>query len=137
MTNPRTLLLLITCCACQAKGDREAQPGPSPQIAKPVVPSPLDALNDLDQRRPVPLLPMMAHHQKASMREHLEAVQAVVAATAVGDFDAVAAAGKRMGFSEAMGSMCEHMGAAAPGFAEQALGFHHTADEITAAAARR
>ncbi|HET7542412.1 MAG TPA: hypothetical protein VFK05_21230 [Polyangiaceae bacterium] len=71
------------------------------------------------------------------MREHLQAVQEVIAAAAVGDFDASAEAAKRMGFSEAMGRMCEHMGAGAPGFTEQALAFHHTADEIVAAASNR
>jgi cytochrome c556 len=100
-------------------------------------PSPSDALDQLDQRRPVPLLPVMAAHQKQNMREHLEAVQAVVAAAAVGDYDQVASAAKRMGFSETMGRMCEHMGAGAPGFTERALAFHHTADEIVTAASRR
>jgi cytochrome c556 len=80
---------------------------------------------------------MMAHHQKESMREHLEAVQEVVAAVATGEFDKVAVAGKRLGYSEHMGRMCEHMGAGAPGFTEQALSFHHTADAIVTAAEER
>jgi hypothetical protein len=80
---------------------------------------------------------MMAAHQKANMREHLEAVQAVVAAAAVNDFDKVALSAKRMGFSESIGRMCEHMGAGAPGFTEQALAFHHTVDEIVNAASRQ
>jgi hypothetical protein len=80
---------------------------------------------------------MMAQHQKQNMREHLEAVQGVVAALAVGDFAGVGAAAKQMGFSETMGRMCEHMGAGAPGFTEQALTFHHTADEIVSAATRQ
>ncbi len=33
-----------------------------------------------------------------------------------------------------MGAMCTHMGAGAPGFTEQALHFHHTADKIGDAA---
>jgi hypothetical protein len=99
--------------------------------------SPHDALDALDQRRPVPLLPMMAQHQKENMREHLEAVQAVVAAAAVSDFDQVAVAARRLGFSETMGRMCEHMGAGAPGFTEQAIAFHHTADGIARAATKR
>jgi hypothetical protein len=94
-------------------------------------------LDKLDGRRPVPLLPMMAQHQKQNMREHLEAVQEVVAAAAVSDFNQVALAAKRLGFSETMGRMCEHMGAGAPGFTEQALAFHHTADEIASAARRQ
>jgi hypothetical protein len=36
-----------------------------------------------------------------------------------------------------MGQMCNHMGAGAPGFTEQALAFHHTADKIGAAARKR
>jgi hypothetical protein len=96
-----------------------------------------ETLEKLDQRRPVPLLPMMAQHQKENMREHLEAVQEVVAAAAVSDFDKAAAAAKRMGFSETMGRMCEHMGAGAPGFTEQALAFHHMADEIVTAAGKQ
>ena len=33
-----------------------------------------------------------------------------------------------------MGQMCDHMGAAAPGFTAMALNFHHTADAIGDAA---
>jgi hypothetical protein len=96
-----------------------------------------EALDNLDRRRPVPLLPMMAQHQKQNMREHLEAVQEIVAAVAAGDFDGAGVSAKRMGYSETMGRMCEHMGAGAPGFSEQAVAFHHTADEIVAAAAKQ
>jgi hypothetical protein len=42
-----------------------------------------------------------------------------------------------MGYSEEVGQMCTHMGAGAPGFTEQALNFHHTADTIAAAARQR
>jgi hypothetical protein len=80
---------------------------------------------------------MMAEHQKENMREHLEAVQEVVAAAAVNDFDKVAVAARRMGFSETMGRRCEQMGAAAPGFTDQALAFHHTADQIALAAMKQ
>jgi len=80
---------------------------------------------------------MMAAHQKENMREHLQAVQEVIAAVAVGDFDKTAAAAKRMGFSETMGQMCAHMGVGAPGFTEQALAFHHTADDVATAAGTR
>nr|MBP9088338.1 hypothetical protein [Kofleriaceae bacterium] len=37
-------------------------------------------LDQLDTRKPMPLLPMMANHQKQNMREHLEAVQGIMAA---------------------------------------------------------
>jgi cytochrome c556 len=79
---------------------------------------------------------MMAEHQKQNMREHLVAIQAIVAAIAKDDMDAVARAAARIGYSESMGQMCEHMGAAAPGFTAMALGFHRTADTIGEAARR-
>jgi hypothetical protein len=128
-----TLVLAIVsvCLGCRSTTRESPEPQPSAATA-----SPQSALDELDQRRPVPLLPVMAQHQKQNMREHLEAVQAVVAAAGEGDFDGVAVAARRMGYSESMGRMCEHMGASAPGFTEQALSFHHTADEIALAAAR-
>lgn len=89
-----------------------------------------------DTRQPLPLLPMMAAHQKQNMREHLAAVQAIVAAIARDDMAGVAKASAGLGFTEAMGQMCEHMGAAAPGFTPMALNFHHTADTIGEAARR-
>ena len=132
---------ILLCMACskvtddgRPNAEASAHPATLPSTA---MPTPQQALDKLDQRRPLPLLPMMAAHQKENMREHLEAVQEVVAAAAVNDFDKVAGAAKRMGFSESMGRMCEHMGAGAPGFTEQALAFHHTADEIVSAATRQ
>jgi hypothetical protein len=99
--------------------------------------SPENALDRMDTRAPVPLLPMMAHHQKQNMRDHLVAVQEIVAALASDDFAGVERAAGRIGFSEQMGQMCAHMGAGAPGFTELALSFHHTADGISAAARER
>lgn len=132
-----TLLALTLCFACKNPDEPRNSPAqPAHLGAVATKPSPSEALDELDVRRPVPLLPMMAQHQKESMREHLEAVQEVVAAAATNDFDKVALAAKRLGFSEKMGRMCEHMGAAAPGFTEQALAFHHTADDIVGAATR-
>jgi hypothetical protein len=89
-----------------------------------------------DLRRPLPLTAPMAEHQKRSMREHLAAIQAVVAALARDDLAGAARAAAPLGYSEAMGQMCEHMGAAAPGFTPMALAFHHTADGIAEAARR-
>ena len=66
----------------------------------------------------------------------MQSVQAIVAAIGRDDVDAVAQAAARIGYSEAMGQMCEHMGAAAPGFTAMALNFHHTADTIGEAARR-
>lgn len=88
----------------------------------------------LDHRSPVPLLPAMALHQKQSMRDHLVAVQEIVQGLADNDLVAVERAASRIGFSETMGRMCTHMGAGAPGFTEQAVAFHHTADRVADAA---
>ena len=146
--SPMTLVLAAlvgTACRGAPAAEAKATAAPSanetvaaavaaPVTEAPATVSPHAVLDRMDSRVPVPLLPMMANHQKENMREHLQAVQEVVAAAAVDDFDKVAEAAKRMGFSETMARMCEHMGAGAPGFTEQALAFHHTADEIATAA---
>ena len=97
-------------------------------------PSAAAVFDSMDTRVPVPLLPMMANHQKQNMREHLAAVQEIVGAVGAKDFDAIARAAATIGYSEQMGQMCSHMGAGAPGFTDQALRFHHTADKISEAA---
>lgn len=123
-----SLVLLLTIPAgCQKTAP--ALPPPVPHADR--------ALDRLDTRVAVPLLPMMAHHQKQNMRDHLLAVQEIVQAVAGEDFPAVGRAALRIGYSEQMGRMCTHMGAGAPGFTEQALKFHHTADTIRAASERR
>jgi hypothetical protein len=94
-------------------------------------------LDAMDARTPVPLLPMMANHQKQNMRDHLLVVQEIVAAVSAKDFEAVQTSARRIGYSEQMGQMCEHMGAGAQGFTELALKFHHTADKIGEAAQKR
>jgi hypothetical protein len=91
-------------------------------------------LEALDRRKPLPLLPMMANHQKENMRDHLVAVQEIVKALSTDDFAAVERAAGRIGYSEQMGHMCSHMGQGAPGFTDQALRFHHSADQIGVAA---
>ena len=96
-----------------------------------------DALDAMDTRTPVPLLPMMADHQKRNMRDHLLAVQEIVAALAADDFAAIERSAARIGYSEQMGQMCVHMGAGAPGFTDKALEFHRTADTIAEAARAR
>jgi cytochrome c556 len=97
---------------------------------------PMMSMSTGDTRQPLPLPAAMAAHQKQNMREHLAAVQAVVAAIGHDDMDGVAKAAARLGYSDAMAQMCEHMGAAAPGFTPMALNFHHTADTIGDAARR-
>lgn len=110
-------------------GASTAAPAPQPTAA--------DLLDQMDKRAPVPLLPMMANHHKQEMRDHLVAVQEIVAALALDDYAAVEKAAGRIGFSDHAGQMCDHMGAGAPAFIEQARAFHHTADRIGAAARDR
>lgn len=93
-----------------------------------------DVLDKMDERTPVPLLPMMANHQKQNMRDHLVAVQEIIVAMAANDYGSIERAASRIGYSEQMGKMCSHMGAGAPGFTDQALHFHRTADTIAEAA---
>lgn len=116
-----------------------AEAEPAQSVALPVAGAceAQSVLADLDGRTPLPLMPMMAHHQKQNMRDHLVAVQEVVAALAAEDFPAVERAAARIGYSEQMAAMCTHMGAGAPGFTDQAMNFHHTADTIAEAAKRK
>jgi len=90
-----------------------------------------------DSRLPLPLLPHMAEHQRANMRDHLAAVQEILAAVSLADFAGVAKASARIESSEQMQQMCSHMGMGAPGFTEMALTFHRTADTIGVAARKR
>lgn len=117
--------------SCSSKSPAAPAASPAPSAAGPSAGESLDAL---DTRSPLPLLPMMAHHQKQNMRDHLVAVQEIVAALAGDDFAGIERAAGRIGFSEEEAQMCGHMGAGGPGFTEQALAFHHQADKIAAAA---
>lgn len=95
---------------------------------------PIDDLYAMDTRRPVPLQPMMAWHQKQNMNEHLVAIQRIVAAAAVEDWDGVAEASALIESSPQMQQMCQHMGSGAEGFTDLALEFHTRADTIAPAA---
>jgi hypothetical protein len=131
----RALFALFVCAgACS----RESSPAPVVALAPARGENQaVAALDRLDSRAAVPLLPMMAQHQKQNMRDHLVVVQEIAAGLAVADFGAIERAAARIGFSESMGQTCTHMGAGAPGFAEQAIEFHQTADRITVAARAR
>lgn len=94
----------------------------------------LEQLAAMDDRRPVPLQPMMAWHQKQNMMEHLVAIQRITDALAREDWEGVAAASALIESSPQMQMMCQHMGAGAEGFTELALDFHRRADAIGAAA---
>jgi hypothetical protein len=124
----------LPCCRAATEGSLPKQAGSASPPSAEAPTSPEAKLAAMDQRTPVPLLPMMANHQKQNMRDHLLAVQEIIAAVATKDFDAVQSSVARIGYSEQMGRMCQHMGAGAPGFTELALKFHHGAERIGAAA---
>ena len=94
-------------------------------------------LGTLDYRRPLPLQPMMAWHQKQNMMEHLVAIRQITQGLAEDDWEAITAASATLGSSPQMLQMCEHMGAGAEGFTELALEFHQRADAIGRAAEAR
>ena len=135
-----TALVVAAFLGCESKPEAPPEP-PSGTSAPSVSAAPAQpaqaALDAMDKRTPVPLLPMMANHQKQNMRDHLVAVQEIVSALATRDYAAVEKAAVRIGYSEQMGRMCTHMGAGAPGFTAQALSFHHTADKIGDAAKKQ
>jgi len=137
------VIALATVVSCKSA---EPQPAPTPiatappaaaSTSAPAGSGAQEALDRMDKRADVPLLPMMANHQKQNMRDHLAAVQEVVAALATSDFAAIEKSATRIGYSEQMGAMCTHMGAGAPGFTEQAIAFHKTADGIATAAKKK
>ncbi|MCB9682602.1 MAG: hypothetical protein H6733_14145 [Alphaproteobacteria bacterium] len=134
----RTVFPLLVAAACGASTPPTPAPATSttpPSAAAPSsAPSAHAILDGMDDRTPVPMPPHMALHQKAMMRDHLEAVQQVLDALAVSDWARVEAAASRIGTSPEMAQTCEHMGAAAPGFTEQSLDFHARADAIAQAA---
>lgn len=136
-------LLVSACQQTVAPAPAPAAPPPAAPAAPVTPPAPppklaaLDALDAMDTRKPVPLIPMMAQHQKQNMRDHLQAVQEMVVALAADDFAAVQKASARIGSSPEMAMMCSHMGMGAPGFTDQALGFHQTADTIAVAAKKK
>jgi hypothetical protein len=132
------LIALLPGCERKAV---EADPEPAHTAPAPESASqpgggcePVAQLNTLDPRRPVPLQPMMAWHQKQNMQEHLVAIQRITDGLARQDWDEIAQASALIGTSPEMEQMCQHMGAGAEGFTELALEFHHRADAIAAAA---
>jgi cytochrome c556 len=114
----RLLLLPLLLCACARQ--------PPPDANRTAF--------EMDRRTPLPLLPMMAEHQKQNMRSHLSAVQTLVTALARDDFEGAERAAHELGPSAEMQRMCNHMGAGAPGFTPTALAFHRSADDIAKAA---
>lgn len=129
--------VLMGCGGPGEGGSKTTPPEPLTSAQAATSESPGVMLDELDSRAPVPLLPMMANHQKENMRDHLVVVQEIVAALASNDFAAIERSAGRIGYSEQEGMMCEHMGAGATGFTEAGLKFHHTADSIAEAAKQK
>ena len=136
-TNPimRCALAALVLTACEGK-PTPAQPAEQapPPLASSDACEPISELNALDPRRPVPLQPMMAWHQKQNMQDHLAAIQRIVDGLAREDWAEIGVASARIESSPQMQQMCEHMGAGADGFTEHALEFHRRADAIGKAA---
>ncbi len=136
--------LALILAACDAPKATPAAPEQaSTNLPSPVQPSdkaaadacaPLEQLAAMDSRQPVPLQPMMAWHQKQNMMEHLVAIQRITDALAREDWEGIAAASALIESSPQMQTMCQHMGAGAPGFTALALEFHERADTIGVAA---
>lgn len=129
-------LVVVAASGCERTSPAAPPPARAPVSSSPS-PSPSEQAASLDTRTPVPLVPMMAQHQKEEMREHLGVVQAVVSGLARNDWAGIAEAAGKLGSSDPMAAMCTHMGAAAKGFTPTALDFHRTADGIVAAAKKK
>ena len=133
----RGCALFVLLCVVGACSRSENSIRQQSVAAASASPDPGAELSRLDHRSPLPLLPMMANHQKQNMRDHLRAVAEITSAVSVGDFPAVTRAVSRIGTSASMTQMCEHMGSHAQGFTELALDFHRSADAISTAAERQ
>jgi uncharacterized protein involved in copper resistance len=121
--------------ACDSKDAGRSGDAPTVQAAIPSTGcTPITELSELDHRKPVPLQPMMAWHQKQNMMEHLVAIQRITGGLAQEDWKEVASASALIETSPQMQQMCQHMGAGAAGFTELALEFHRRADAIGEAA---
>lgn len=122
--------------ASQPTSQPTSQPASQPAASQPIDPNahPADALAQLDPRKPVPLIPMMAWHQKQNMQQHLQAIERIIAGAAAGDWGAVMVAARTIESSPEMQQMCHHMGMGAEGFTTLALDFHKRADAIRPAA---
>jgi cytochrome c556 len=131
------ILLVLSLLALPALANPPTSQPTSRPASMPMSGHPSDALAALDPRAPVPLIPMMAWHQKQQMQQHLGAIEQIIAAAAKGDWAAVAAASKAIESSEQMKQMCHHMGMGAQGFTAMALDFHARADAIGLAAKKK
>jgi hypothetical protein len=123
---------VLTVAGCQNASRTHSPPANASGQASPVHQH--QTRDSEDKGTALPLLPHMAEHQLQNMRDHLAAVQEIIAAVSAQDFAAAERSANRIGYSKQMEQMCEHMGAGAPGFTALALNFHRTADRIAVAA---
>ena len=136
-------VLVVAGLACALGACRSSSSAPAKQEAPaesaPVAMHAMHAMGgaDPDTRTPLPMNPMMAHHQKTEMRDHLRVVQEIAGALATDDFDAIVTAAARISWSESQATECKMMGAGVDGFAEAGEQFHRTADGIVEAARRK
>ncbi len=127
--------IAVGACSSKEAPTKETAVNTAPPVAEPAHDCEPDRqLGELDTRKPVPLQPMMAWHQKQNMMEHLVAIQRIVDGVAKEDWEEVASASALIETSPQMQQMCKHMGAGADGFTDVALNFHKQADEIGKAA---
>ncbi|MCI0536609.1 MAG: hypothetical protein L0Z50_15425 [Verrucomicrobiales bacterium] len=82
-------ILICTVLALVVGGCQNTSPTRSSDASAPDA-TPLahatQLVDPLDKRIPVPLLGRMAAHQRENMRDHLAAVQEIIAAVSAGDF---------------------------------------------------
>jgi hypothetical protein len=90
-----------------------------------------------DKRRPVKMTDEMAEHQLKNMRDHLEAITAIVGVMAKKDFKKMEKESLRLASSPKMKMMCNNMGKATPGFTAMGLALHSTADKLVHAAKKK
>jgi len=92
-----------------------------------------------DTRAPLQLDPAARDVLRATMREHLEAIDAVVAALAKGDYDGAAATAHReLGFPKHHQAMMREGGAKyPPHYTELAMAHHQAAEDLATALAAR
>lgn len=128
------------CLASSSCGDTPAAPVTETADTAQAIPpaasacAPVADLDAMDTRTPVPLQPRMAWHQKQNMMQHLVAIQRITEGLVGEDWEEIAQASTLIESSPQMQMMCQHMGAGAEGFTEQALEFHRRADAIGVAA---
>jgi len=89
-----------------------------------------------DVRQPVPMPAMMQEHMRANMRDHLQTLNAILAALAAGRYDEAATqAEKRLGMDSLVAHGAEHMAPMMPpAMREIGTAMHHAASRLAVAA---